>query len=148
MHGAHLRQERSSFFLVGYVPSATGLCLSQSRPHAESQHWYQRLRQSPPNRYRYQQLHTTLRSIQFNCFADVAGFSYSIHNNTASRLQRLVYSALNRKFYLPGNLGTIAAVLVGWDAVGHKRYLILQGLFFKRIWWPAFGEALQIYPGA
>lgn len=33
---------------------------------------------------------------------------------------RLVYSALNRKFYLPGNLGTIAAVLLGWDAVGHK----------------------------
>lgn len=33
---------------------------------------------------------------------------------------RLVYSALNRKFYLPGNLGTIAAVLVGWDAARHK----------------------------
>lgn len=34
--------------------------------------------------------------------------------------QRLDLRLVNIKFYLPGNLGTIAAVLVGWDAVGHK----------------------------
>lgn len=139
MHGAHLRQERSSFFLVGYVPSATGLCLSQSRPHAESQHWYQRLRQSPPNRYRYQQLHTTLRSIQFNCFADVAGLSYSIHNNTASRLATcsicpVIWGQL-LQFWWGGMQSDI-------------KIFNLQDLFFKRIWWPAFGETLQICPGA
>lgn len=147
MHGAHLRQERSSFFLVGYVPSATGLCLSQSRPHAESQHWYQRLRQSPPNRYRYQQLHTTLRSIQFNCFADVAGFSYSIHNNTASQLQRLVYSALIGSSICPVIWGQLLQFWWGGMQSDIKIFN-LQGLFFKRIWWPAFGEALQICPGA